>query len=78
MENTILIRKHICWCDSCFCACLHEARDLASGENIKISGTNILGKKIIWSSAKPTFASYMGEKNEEWDADAEIKNRNIK
>jgi len=77
MENTILIRKNISWCDSCFCTCLYEAYDLTSGKHIKISGTNILGKKIIWSKAKPTFASYISGTNEEWNVNAEIKILNI-
>ena len=55
-----------------------EAYDLDNSTHMKITGTNILGKKIIWSKMKPTYASYIGSKYDEWDIDAEIKDRNLK
>lgn len=76
----ILVRKHDCWCDSCFCGCEHEAYDLINRKYTKITGRSILGYNIKWSRAKPTCANYMLEKGEiieQWDAEKEVKERNL-
>lgn len=57
----IEVRRHYCWCDSCFCACLYEAINLETGENFKISGMDLLNPKyeVTFSSKEPTYAAYM-------------------
>lgn len=57
----IKVRRHVCWCDSCFCGCKHEAINLLTNEPFKISGSALLNTKyeVTWSYDQPTYASYI-------------------
>ncbi len=54
----IEVREHLCWCDSCFCRCLHEAILLETGEAIKIRIGDLLGNtyQVTWSTLPPTMS----------------------
>lgn len=70
-----LVREHYCWCDSCFCSCLHEAYDLKEKKLIQMKVG--IEKDIIWSYGPSTAASYTEEKSEPWDLEKEAIRRDL-
>ena len=58
-KKTLIVKSHMCWCDSCFCDCELDAVDATTGGKVFLRNSALLNSPydIVWRGN--TYASYI-------------------
>ncbi|MHB1909668.1 MAG: hypothetical protein ACYCQJ_12500 [Nitrososphaerales archaeon] len=71
----LLVREHMCWCDSLVCGCLHETYDTVT--KVRKLARVQPNMNYVWSRASSTYASYIKEPYIVWNPEDEADLRDL-